>query len=174
MPLNGPAKEERFMNLEKRIRAGVVLCVIAAATLGIPALAQEASVDKYVELLRSDLRTQKVQVLTEALDLPEAQAAAFWPIYREYENELAAIGDRRVSLIKRFAEGYGKMTSAEVDSFARDYFAVQKDRIKLREKYFKKVEKATSSVTAARFVQVENVIGTLVDLQINAEMPLFK
>ena len=161
------------MNFKKRIRAGAVLCVIGAAAPGIPALAQDNSVDKYIELLRSDLRADKVQVLTEALDLKEGEAAAFWPIYREYENELAAIGDRRVALIKRFAQGYGKMTGPEVDSFARDYFAVQKDRIKLREKYFKKVEKATSGVTAARFVQVENVIGTLVDLQINAEMPLF-
>ena len=162
------------MNPEKRIRAGVVLCVIAAAALGIPALAQDATVDKYVELLRSDLRTDKVAILTETLALDDAQGAAFWPIYREYENELAAIGDRRVGLVKRFVTGYGKMSSEEIGAFARDWFAVQQDKLKLREKYFKRVAKATSNVTAARFIQVENVLGMLLDLQINAEMPLIK
>ena len=162
------------MNLQKRIRAGVVLCVIAAAALGIPALAEDVTVDKYVELLRSDLRTDKVAILTETLALDDAQGAAFWPIYRDYENELAAIGDRRVDLVKRFVTGYGKMTSEEVGTFARDWFAVQQDKLKLREKYFKRVAKATSNVTAARFIQVENVLGMLLDLQINAEMPLIK
>jgi hypothetical protein len=112
--------------------------------------------------------------MTEALELTDAQGSAFWPIYREYDTELSALGDRRIALIKTFAAKYGTMTDADASTFAKDYFALHKDRLKLREKYFDRVAKATSSVIAARFVQVETVVGNLIDLQIAAELPLFE
>jgi hypothetical protein len=150
-----------------------LLCLAACAALALPAFAQSGP-DKYLELLRSDLRTGKVEVLTAALDLTEQQGAAFWPIYRQYDAELAAIGDRRVSLVKRFVEKYGTMTNEDAGMFAKDWFSIQQDRLKLREKYFGKVAKATNNLIAARFIQVESVLGTLLDLQIAAESPLME
>ncbi len=154
---------------------GRVLCVLATAgALALPAVAQGAAPEKYLELLRSDLRTGKVEIMTDALDLPQAQADAFWPLYREYETELSALGDRRVSMVKRFAEKYGTMTDADAATFAKDWFALHRDRLKLREKYYAKVAKAISSMVAARFIQVENTLGMLLDLQIAAELPLLE
>ena len=40
----------------------------------------------YVELLRSDVRGQKVAILTELMELTEAQDTVFWPIYRQYRR----------------------------------------------------------------------------------------
>ena len=146
----------------------------ACAALAVPALAEEGTPDKYLELLRSDLRAGKVEILTEALELTDPQAAAFWPIYRQYDAELAALGDRRVALVKRFAEKYGTMSNEDAGLFAKDWFALQKDRLKLREKYFGKIAKATNNLVAARFGQVENVLGMLIDLQIAVELPLME
>ena len=158
-----------------RSRLGTFTLYIAVATVVMaPAMAQDPSPEKYLELLRSDLRTGKVEVLTEALDLTEPQAQAFWPIYREYDAAASAIGDRRVALVKRFAEKYGTIADEEAGVFAKEWFDIQKDRMKLREKYFGKVAKATSNKVAARFTQVEYTIDTLMDLQIAAELPLMQ
>lgn len=162
------------MGSRRSIGFAVVFGAIIAVALAVPALAQDDSPEKYLELLRSDLRTGKVEILTEALNLTDQQAAAFWPIYREYDKEAAALGDRRVTLVKRFVEKYGTFTEEEAGLFMKDWFAIQKDRLKLREKYFGKVAKATSNKLAARFIQVENAIGMLLDLQIAAESPLFE
>jgi hypothetical protein len=51
---------------------------------------------------------------------------------------------------------------------------LEKRRTKLKKKYFKKFEKALSAVVAAKFVQVENQINLLIDLQIASELPLIK
>jgi hypothetical protein len=162
------------MDSRKATRFAASCCVAAAAALTVPASAQGATPDKYLELLRSDVRTSKVEILTEALNLTEAQGAAFWPLYREYDAELAALGDRRISMVKRFVEKYGTMSNEDAGVFAKDWFALQQDRLKLREKYFGKISKATDNLIAARFVQVENVIGMLIDIQIAAESPLMK
>ena len=52
----------------------------------------------FIEQLRSDLRAEKVAVLTESMELEEAESEKFWPIYREYELELSKLGDRRLAI----------------------------------------------------------------------------
>ena len=154
--------------------------VIGAGLVGLLVLAGTGSAvaadtpEKYLEMLRTDVSADKVQILTEALDLSEKDAAAFWPIYRAYDAELAALGDRRVALVKKFAATYGSTTEEQAAAFAKEWFAIQDDRNALRRKYFGKVAKATSSLTAARFTQVEHLVGMLIDLQIAAELPLVK
>ena len=39
----------------------------------------------YAELLRSDIRLQKVAIITEVMGFTEAEDKAFWPIYRDYD-----------------------------------------------------------------------------------------
>ena len=53
-------------------------------------------------------------------------------------------------------------------------FELEKRRTKLKKKYFKKFEKAVSAVVAAKFIQIENQINLLVDLQIASELPLIE
>jgi len=161
------------MTSTMRLRTGLLATIIGLAALaasGRPALAQTP--EKYLELLRSDVRAAKVEILTEALDLSDKDADAFWPLYRAYEADLATIGDRRVALIKKFAATYGTTTEDAAATFAKEWFGIQDDRTALRKKYFGKVSKATSSIIAARFIQVENLVGMLVDIQIAAELPL--
>lgn len=151
-----------------------IAAVVFVLAAGSPALAQADPAAKYLELLRGDVRAEKIAILTEALDLTEAQGTAFWPIYREYDTELAALGDRRVEMVKKFVATYDVMTEEEAGAFARKWMALQEERMSLRHRYFGKVAKATSNKVAARFVQVENAVAMLIDLQIAAEAPLLK
>ena len=165
------------MQLRRFIRFCVlttVVTILLVAGVASPSSAQSATPEAYLELLRSDVRTAKVEILTEALALSAPQGEVFWPIYREYGTELATLGDRRISMIKAFAEKYGSITDEQATLFAKDYFALHSDRLKLRKSYFNKVSKALSPLVAAQFIQVENVIGMLIDIQIAAELPLME
>jgi len=159
--------------MNRLVQIGFVLTLVGAIG-AVGQVGAQSTPEKYLELLRSDVRADKVAILTEALDLPQAQADAFWPLYRAYDTELTALGDRRVALVKRFAEKYGTMTDVDAEAVAKEWFALQNERLKLREKYYGKIAKATSSLVAARFIQVENVLGMLIDLNIAAELPLMK
>ena len=58
------------------------------------------------ELLRSDVRALKVAIITEVMGFTEAEDKAFWPIYREYDREMAKLGDERVAMIAEYASNY--------------------------------------------------------------------
>jgi hypothetical protein len=128
--------------------------------------------DKYIELLRQDLKADKVALITEAMDLTGDASNKFWPIYRDYDHELSKLGDRRVALIKDYAANYTAMTNEKAKSIMTNFFKNQKDRLDLMNKYSEKMEKAIDALTAAKFVQVESQIQSLVDIQLASEMPL--
>jgi hypothetical protein len=148
----------------------VVGLVLFAAV--VPAQAGDQN-EQYLELMRQDLRTNKMAVMTEAMALTDAQGEVFWPIYREYQTKLSVIGDKRIAMIKDYAEHYENMTDEKAGSLVKNWFGQQKERLSLLEKTSKKIAKATDSVTAARFIQVENAVDMLIDLQVASELPLF-
>jgi hypothetical protein len=137
-----------------------------------PAIAEADDVEKYVEMLRSDLRAAKTTIHTEALDLSAADGEKFWPIQREYETELAKIGDQRLALIKDYAASYESMTPEKAKELVDRAFKLESSRLSLLKKYTDKVSKGVSPIVGARFAQVEAIINSLIDLQIRAETPL--
>jgi hypothetical protein len=44
------------------------------------ASAAQAQVESAVEIMRSDVRTQKIQILTQAMEFTSEEAAAFWQL----------------------------------------------------------------------------------------------
>lgn len=159
------------MNLAKRL---TVVLACSALLTGLPALAgkESATPDPYLELLRGDVRLARVELLTEAIVMTEGQAELFWPIFEEYDKKLTKIGDRRVALVEKFLETYETASAEDLSDLMKKWFEIQNDRLDLRKHYFHEVSRAVGAPIAAQFVQVEYVVGMMIDLQIAAEMPL--
>jgi hypothetical protein len=166
----------------KATAAGVALA-IAGLGLAVPAAAQgtrpsasddtrETNIHAYVELLRSDLRTQVVSIITDVMQFTEAEDAKFWPVYREFEKELSGVNDERIALIKEYADAYGNITDAIADRLAKGALDLEAKRHAVKVKYYERFKTALSPKTAARFLQVENQILLLLDLQIAASLPI--
>jgi len=164
----------RFRSL--MITLGLLLTSMATAAAAQTPDTQSESRDvnlrAYIELLRSDVRSQKVAILTEMMDFTEAEDAKFWPIYREYDVELAAINDERMKLIIDYGKNYGTLTDADADRIARAAIELEGRRQALKLKYYDRIKTALSAKQAARFIQVENQILLIVDLQIAASLPI--
>ena len=126
----------------------------------------------YVELLRSDVRTQKVAILTEVMGFTEAEDAAFWPIYREYDVEMAKLGDERVALIAEYAKNFSNLTDPVAESLATKALDLETRRNAAKGKVYERVKAALSPRTALRFLQVEHQLQLLIDLQIAALLPV--
>jgi hypothetical protein len=166
------------------IRPSIVgLVLIAAASL--PAYAQQttASADQqtktlnlsaYAELLRSDVRAQKVAIITEVMGFSDEEDKAFWPIYREYDAEMSKLGDERVALIEEYAKAYDAMTDEAAEKLAARALDLEARRQAAKGQVFEKVKKALGPRQALRFLQVEHQLQLLIDLQIAAALPVAK
>jgi 1-aminocyclopropane-1-carboxylate deaminase/D-cysteine desulfhydrase-like pyridoxal-dependent ACC family enzyme len=152
------------------------MLAILAVTLALPTLAafaqDNSTLDSDIQVLRSDLRAQKTQIMSDQLKLSDAEAKSFWPIYREYETELSKLNDEKVAIIKDYAASYDTITDPQIQSLADRTFKLENKRTDLKQKYFKKISKSVSPKTAARFIQLENRLDLLLNLQIADSVPM--
>jgi hypothetical protein len=128
----------------------------------------------YAELLRSDVRLQKIAILTQLMGFTDAEDAAFWPIYREYDGEMAKLGDERVALIAEYAANYSALTDATAEKLAATALDLEARRQAMKAKYYERIKTALSPRTALRYLQVEQQLLLLIDLQISASLPIVK
>jgi hypothetical protein len=134
--------------------------------------AEKKNIEEYIELMRENVRQEKSQLLGAVLQLNPDQAAKFWPIYSEYNSELTKLNDLRVDNIKSYAREYSQLTDEKADQLISEAFAYQKQRTELLARYYERVKEALGSVTAARFVQVENQLLLIIDIQIASSLPI--
>jgi len=131
-----------------------------------------AGKDAYIELLRSDVRAEKIAIVTEVMEFNDAEAASFWPVYREYDRQLQLIVDDRIKMIKQFAANYGTYDDKKAKKIAEKSLWLESRRTNLKRKFFPRFEKVVGAKRAAQFFQLERQINLLIELQIAAELPL--
>ena len=148
------------------------LAIALAVLMTVPAaaFAQEA----LLEVLRSDVRAEKVALITEMMMFTDEQAEIFWPVYREMETAGEKLTDQRIAMIKEFAENYDDMTDEVAKDVMKRAFTFRDKRLALEKKYYKKYSKALDPITAAKFYQVNHEINMLIDIQISAGLPFIK
>ena len=128
----------------------------------------------YFEELRSDFNAGKIRVLNQVMKLTAPEADKFWPVYRSYEKDLSAVGDRKLALIVEFMRQHqaGTLTDQNSRELAAQWLQNVQDRLDLWKKYHQQISDAVSPIRAAQFLQVENQMAIFVDLNLASEMPI--
>lgn len=162
------------------MKAITVLAVVILVLVNVALLAQETTVtvrpltDDDIAALRSDIQSDKTDVISKTMQLTEAQSKVFWPLYHEYANEQQKIGDQRVSLIKDYAAHYGAIDDANANDFMTRFLKYDKDNYELRQKYYPKFKKAIGAKQAAKFFQIDNRLSLLINLQLAELIPIVR
>jgi hypothetical protein len=132
----------------------------------------DKDLQQYIELLRSDVRQRKSEVMAERMQLSADDAAKFWPIYKEYDAELNKLSDQRVANIEEYASTFTQMTNEKADELLKKVTIYRRQRTELLAKYYGRVKDRLGAMKAVRFVQVEDQLLLLIDLQIDSSLPL--
>lgn len=133
---------------------------------------QENNIQEYIELLRTDVRQQKGEIMGAMMALSVDQAAKFWPIYSQYDAELTKLNNLRVANIQQYARDYDQITDVEADELVRKALDYRRQRSGLLAKYYGRVKASLGSIEAARFLQIENQLLSIIDLRIEANLPI--
>lgn len=148
--------------------------IIILFLLGVTSIFAQDFNSYYIELLRSNIKTEKKFLIMQAMQFTEEENSVFQPIYKEYEFELDKLGDKRLANIKDFAENYKKMTDLKADEIIDRSFNYQEERLDLKRNLYNQLKEKLNPSTAAKFIHVEHQIQLIIDLKINAELPLIE
>ena len=128
----------------------------------------------YIEILKSDINTQRRALITAAMDFSEEEAQKFWPIYKEYELEYDKLMDKEIELIKSYAESYENMGEEVANQIAKQSFAIEKEQLSLSEKYFKKFAKELDIRRTVKLQMILNRIELMINLQKASTIPVLE
>ena len=158
------------------LSAGFAAAQTAAAKPAAKAPADPAQVraeiDKAIEALRKDARAGKSDILGKTMQLDATQAAAFWPIYKQYEAEAQVLGDERLGIIQDLAEHFDSLDDAKAKALLDRQLALEDKKLALTKKYKDEMLKVLPAKTVARFFQVDSRLNKLVELTVASEIPL--
>jgi len=157
--------------------SAIMVFTLAVALVGVGLGSQDAqqpqlTPEEFFELLRKDIQTDRVALVGGAMGFTSEQASAFWPIYEEYEVELEQIGDRQVELILEYARTFESMTDEKARELGTEVLSIQEQRTAVMRRYFERFDQAMGPIIATRFLQVENQLNNLIQVQVAADIPL--
>jgi len=127
-----------------------------------------------MQILREKIRADKKLLVAESMELTEAEAKAFWPVYDHYQDELFLLRTRTVKLINDFADAYEKLGNDTAKKLLDEYMTIEVLGLKLRQTYLPKFRKVLSEVKVVRYYQIENKIQAVLIYELAANIPLMK
>jgi len=151
----------------------IVVMVLALVGLAVAVAAQDKPADN-MQIMRDKIKADKKLVVASNMELTEAEAKAFWPVYDQYQKDLGAINERIVKMIKSYADAYNakSMTDDGAKKLIDESVAIEKAETAMKESYVPKLSKVLPAKKVARYMQIENKIRALVKYELAGAIPL--
>jgi hypothetical protein len=148
--------------------------IVAFAFIGAPGYAQDKSADMNMQILRDKIRADKKVVVAANMQLTDAEAKAFWPIYDQYQNDLKTINERLGNAILMYVDAYkaGPIADGTAKKLLDESIAIDDAEAKLRKDYAAKLIGAIPATKVARYLQIESKIRAAIRYELAAQIPL--
>jgi predicted RNase H-like nuclease (RuvC/YqgF family) len=137
--------------------------------LAIPAVAQDPSL---VQVALTAASMERKAVVADRMQLSEEESREFWEIYNEYLQKHEKLNQELAGLLQTLAREFETLDDRTAKDLLKDYHEFRKDRLDLRWRTVKKLQKTLSAKRAARLYQIENKLDTLADMELVKGVPL--
>ncbi len=155
----------------KRITTALVfLAAVVLAGYAAETFAQQERDE--IELMLAQIRTNRQAIVTENLVLTAAESEVFWPLYRQFQNDRALMVDRTMKMLTEFRDNFDGLSEEQAKALVDEYFKIQKEELRLNEKYLREFRKILSQKKTLRYFQIENKLDAIIDYDLSQVIPL--
>ena len=161
----------------KPIAVAGICCLCLVVNSGLEAQEPTVKVVRIRPNLDTDklqyiLSTERKQVFERNMNLNEQQSEVFWGVYHRYEKEKEQLEANRLRLLGTYIEKYATLTNDDVMKIVNQSGENQRADLALRQKYFHIYSKKLDPMAAARFLQLDDIVGMVTRLAILGNLPL--
>jgi hypothetical protein len=167
----------------KRFEPSVAVAILMASLLWVvtkqttPVFAQDTSAaDTNMQILREKVKADKKLVVAANMELTDAEAKGFWPVYESYQKDLQALNERLKKAILSYADAYNNktLTDEKAKQLADEALAIDEQEIKMRRACATKLATILPGKKAARYLQIENKIRAALRYELAGGIPLME
>lgn len=156
------------------MRIQILTSTLLSLALLAPALSAQEQAASNMDILRDKIKADKKLLIAENLGLTESEAPKFWPVYEEYQKELATINEKLGRTVEAYASEYNAMTLTDekAKTLMNEALAVDEAELMLRRTYLDRLEGIVPAMKAVRYLQMENKIRAVIRFDLAANIPL--
>jgi hypothetical protein len=149
------------------------LSTLALALLLLAPVARaEEGAQTTMDIVREGLKSDKKVLVATNMELTDAEAKAFWPVYDRYQKELFDVQSQLVEVVEEYAATRDTLTDDQAKGLVERYLGAEEARTKVRRSYLAAFAKTLPGKKLARFYQIENKIDAVVRFELASEIPL--
>jgi hypothetical protein len=153
--------------------------IFLLALLAAPLAAQDPnpldpSLRTQLDATRGIVDKERRILLASELNLTSEEREKFWPLFNEYAEHLSEVTDIRIDVIVLYAENYRQMTNDIAKSLVNDRFRYERELLKMRERYLKKMRRILPETKVARFFQVESKLAAALNYNLASRIPVIQ
>ena len=147
-----------------------------SAPKGAKSAAKAPDPNSSMEALRAKLQADEKGFVSQHLELTEAEAKAFWPLYDAYKQDLEKLNTRIGGVLNEFLEvqSHGPLPNDLSKKLLADMANIEKNELDLKLAHLKKVEKVLPPYKVVRCAQLENKIRAILKYDLAAQIPIAK
>ena len=154
------------------MRTSILLAVLTLSAASKPVLAQSDAGS--TQAARAELQADRTKLVAANLQLTDAEAAKFWPLYEEFRAKQNRLDDRALSIIDDYAKNYDNLSDEKAKELIKGSLDLEKDRLDLRRSYLGKFEKVLPWKKVARYYQIERKLDAAIQYEGAQAIPLAK
>ena len=124
-----------------------------------------------IDMVQAMYGKQKKEIASEFINVPGSKKDAFWKLYDKYETERKAMGQKRISVLKKYANAYDTLNAKSTDGIIKQTIALQKGTDGLIGKYYDLILKSIGAKPAAQFYQLESYMLSVTRVYIMSQIP---
>jgi hypothetical protein len=157
-------------------KIALFLMLVLTLSISVPAVAAEQPSDTDMQILLEKIKADKKLLVAANMELSDAEAKKFWPVYDAYQVELGKLNKRTATLIEGYADDYNNnsMTDVKAKKMISEMVALDQAEAAMKKSFVPKLYKALSPAKAARYLQIENKIRAALRYELAAAVPLVK
>jgi hypothetical protein len=127
-----------------------------------------------IELTRAAIKVKKKQIVARNMNLTSLEKDKFWEVYREYQDKMNSVNNRRVKLITDYADSVKNrnLTDEKSLEMLNEYLSYERMRLITKQSFVDKFKKVLSSRKVARFFQIENKLEAIINFDLARQIPL--
>ena len=129
-----------------------------------------------MQILSQQVTADKKLVIMNNMNLTDAEAKAFWPVYEAYKKDLHQINLRLVKVLNDYSLAFNKGAVLEdtAKKLLAEDIAIELAEANLKKTYVPKLSKAIPAAKVARYIQIEKKIRAIVRYQLAESIPRAK
>ncbi len=156
------------------MKIGLSTLYIAGFLAAFSSLANAQNISDNIEMGREIIQTKRKAIVMQNLGLSPAESEKFWVVYNSYRDDMKDTGDQYIEVIKKYAKerNAGTLNDNNSRKILRDWLAVEKRWVDVKEKYVPRFSKVIPSTKVLRFYQIDNKLDAEIKGQLAREIPL--